>query len=368
MSNDSKSNATSNTRWWEAYLVRYFSGAIVGAICLLIIFLFANYRIGYADSIKNLLITKYFPISFFVIALIAGGLVYSYIISSPITVIHFARSGSHHYLEKQVRYFWLGWVAALIKFQFLIVIGIGKSNSEFGIFAFWMVIFLFSGCYLIFLYFLSKNSVQKIQSNQNNLFKSISWAGFLLSIAIVVSHIFNFQNRSILIFLFLFSIPTIFVGLMQYFTLFRVLKTEEKIHDFYSNLSRARSLENSKDIRETYTHLREHSNATFIVLLELCFTAFVIFLIEIYLPPIPSTVPKDIPIKDIGVLANAGLLIVAVWIVPNLFMWSRANALEKDFAGHPERYTSPNESQLNQTIRTNRAELSESSSVGGIND
>ena len=98
-------------------------------------------------------------------------------------------------------------------------------------------------------------------------------------------------------------------------------------------------MENSKDIRETYTHLREHSNATFIVLLELCFSALVIFLIELYAGQSAST--ENVGSLDgSGRIVSAVLLLIAFWMTPNLFMWSRANQLERDFARRPKMYSS----------------------------
>ena len=98
-------------------------------------------------------------------------------------------------------------------------------------------------------------------------------------------------------------------------------------------------MENSKDIRETYTHLREHSNATFIVLLELCFSAFLIFLIELYAGQSGKGSPF-ISSLEIERVASAVLLLIAFWMTPNLFMWSRANQIERDFARRPRLYAS----------------------------
>ena len=136
-------------------------------------------------------------------------------------------------------------------------------------------------------------------------------------------------NRGI----FLLGFPTLSVGLMQYVTLFRILNSESQIFRFYRKLVKSRLKNGSKDIRETYSHLREHSNATFIVFLEICVTCFIIFLIYF--------VDKNDSLKTIEGKNNLIIYLIgffAFWLMPNLFMWSRANNLEKDFINNNERY------------------------------
>lgn len=96
-------------------------------------------------------------------------------------------------------------------------------------------------------------------------------------------------------------------------------------------------MEGSKDIRETYTHLREHSNSTFIVVLELCFSAFLIFLIELYADQ--YGVAEAASSGGHERMVSAVLFLIAFWMTPNLFMWSRANQIERDFARRPKLYS-----------------------------
>ena len=63
---------------------------------------------------------------------------------------------------------------------------------------------------------------------------------------------------------------------MQYAVLYRLLSDQGLSERFYAHLFDARRQTNAKDVRDTYTHLREHSNSIFIVLLELCVVAFII--------------------------------------------------------------------------------------------
>lgn len=338
-------NSGANTRWWESYLVRYFSGAVVGAICLATILMYADSKIDGSLHFSLPKIDGNFPISAVALALISGGLVYSYIISSPITVVHFGRSGRSA-LEQHVRYLWLGWVVALLSLQLMLMFGIEPASRS--VLAVTVLLEITCIFYLIFENFLklkmarsrgflpvSRKTKRKREACKNGL-RSIAFGVFLLSSVIITGHLFNFQDRSIMLSLLVFSLPALFVGFMQYATLFRIFSTEMALHRFYRLLSRARSMENSKDIRETYTHLREHSNSTFIVLLELCFSAFLLFLVDLYAGG-AKTGGSEIKIESI---ANAVLFLVAFWMVPNLFMWSRANQLERDFSKRPMLYAS----------------------------
>lgn len=149
-------------------------------------------------------------------------------------------------------------------------------------------------------------------------------------ICFLVFKLFKFSELQKL--LFVFGLPTISVGVTQYFTLFRILGSENKIFNFYRNLVSVRIKENSKDIRETYSHLREHSNSSFIVLIEVCVTFFILFLISLI------DFEKYNKSEDILIDLLKIVSVVIVWIMPNIFMWSRANQLEKDFLFNSEKY------------------------------
>lgn len=360
MSDEKKStNTGANTRWWESYLVRYFSGAIVGAICLMTILLYADWRL-YDSAHISLLTSKQalavstptglvnaapssssqsLSVSILAFVLIAGGLVYSYIISAPITVIHYGRSGKSGF-ERHVRYFWLGWVLTLFALQ-LISMTVGVPVMASGL-VLWVMLFMVALSYL--LVSSEPNTVpagrktQRSKEARRNGLSAIAWGGMLLALVMLASRSLGLQGRPAVVSLMAFALPTLFVGGMQYVTLFRIFETEIALHRFYRLLTRARTLENSRDVRETYTHLREHSNATFIVLLELCFSAFLIFCIEVFAG---HSVGGNSPGAN-GVVSesmvNAVLLLIAFWMVPNLFMWSRANKLEEDFAKRPLLY------------------------------
>lgn len=349
MSDDKKSgNSGANTRWWESYLVRYFSGAIVGAMCLAVILLYADWRLYGGAHTKLPEPSKDFPLAFLTLALIASGLVYSYIISAPITVIHFGRSGRSP-IEQNVRYFWFGWVLSLGVVQLSGATGdrLFQSSAWGG----WMLMSLVCVGYLIVSHHINKTPrarmdgpaesrrLKRSQDSRRNAWRSVAWAGLLLVFLVTASSVLGIQQSPMAMSLLAFALPTLFVGVMQYVTLWRVLHTERTVHRFYRRLSRARNMENSKDIRETYTHLREHSNATFIVLLELCFSAFLILLIELYAGQSGNVSPGSSGL-EVWRIVSFALSLIAFWMAPNLFMWSRANQIERDFALRPTLYSS----------------------------
>lgn len=89
------------------------------------------------------------------------------------------------------------------------------------------------------------------------------------------------------------------------------------------------------------------ANATFIVLLELCFSAFLILLVELYANQ-SGNVPNIGEDLEIWRIVSFALSLIAFWMAPNLFMWSRANQIERDFARRPNLYSS------NSTASTDR--------------
>lgn len=347
MSDDKKSGSSGpNTRWWESYLVRYFSGAVVGAICLSAILLYLDFRLYGGEHTTKPLDDKALPAAAIAFLLIAGGLMYSYIISAPITVIHFGRYWRSK-MEQHVRYFWLGWVITLIGLNILMASGVLSAAPD--LLCAWVGLAIIAVSYLVCSSLgvgprrpqnarPKSRRAQRREESQLDAKRSIGWAILLTAIVMVATKLLGLQGRPAVVALLAFSLPTVFVGCMQYVTLFRIFRTERCVHRFYRVLTRARRLEGSKDIRETYTHLREHSNATFIVLLELCFSAFIVFCIEAYVGR-GQNISGAAPSRIMGEgLVLTVLMLTAMWMTPNLFMWSRANQLERDFSKRPRLY------------------------------
>ena len=329
MSKEKKDDNSTNNRWWESYLVRYLSGSIAGAFCIVIVILslidesLLNSKI-LVNSASNI-DWKYFPLLGLIGLSIVAGLVYSYMISSPITVIHYGRGGPTG-IEKHVRHMWLGWSWSLLSFPFF------KDHLNYSI----TLNLICSIIAFSLKKFRTRKIVQesekykRIAKKYNTIEYSAASAAIILLICKAIEIEFH-ENH--LKFLFLLGFPAIFVGLMQYVTLFRIFNQETLIHKFYGKLSKVRSKSGAKDIRETYSHLREHSNSTFIVLLEVCVTCFLLFIINI-----SNYNSRNIFSSESKELASNFIIFFSFWLLPNLFMWSQANRLEKSFTQHPKKY------------------------------
>lgn len=342
MSDNNTANLETNNRWWESYLVRYFSGSIVGAICTAFIYQFSVWRLGEFRQFQFLKEFKTLSSdseTIKIILFLAIGLVYAYLVSSPITVIHYGRAWRSN-LEKHVRYMWIGWILTMLLFAFSFAFL--NLTDLIGFSCIWVILILLS------LYILSQKktcifqkTTLKIKTWNSciSLLKIIFFGILFFSSIMLLANFFELKNRPLIISLLSFSVPIFFIGMMQYITLLKILLSQKFLNRFYQRLVKARSMKNSKEIRETYSHLREHSNATFIVLLELCFTSLVICIIDIYSNNLSNATISNVEIKNLNATTLQIVLgLIAFWLLPNLFMWSRANQLEMDFKNKPRSY------------------------------
>ena len=151
MSDNSTANLEKNNRWWESYLVRYFSGSIVGAICTAFIYQFSVWRLsGFSQFqfLKEFKTLNSDSETIKIILFLVIGLVYAYLVSSPITVIHYGRAWRSN-LEKHVRYMWLGWVLIMLFLTFSYAFF--DLTNWIGFSCLWVILILIS------LYILSQN-------------------------------------------------------------------------------------------------------------------------------------------------------------------------------------------------------------------
>lgn len=297
-----------NSRWWESYLVRYLPGTVFGGFCVFVL----------AFELKAIVDHYGFKVSFDgasgwgIVSGLILGLVFSYISSSPITLIHYGRFDKG-YIESKTRYFWLSWVAALIFMSFL-----PDNYFRLKCIGLFLSAVFFIGAF--YFYFLDKKGgrEEKRDDGNNNDLKISELFLWIFGVISLPFILYDFMVSDLLRFLFMSSLPAIWVGLVQYFTLYRVLGQSKKIRAEYWRLSVARQDPKNSDLRETYQHLREHSNSIFILVLEASLTAFIIFLI------------RFIGFKDgVDDIALPLAAFLALWLVPTIFMWSRANDLEK---------------------------------------
>jgi hypothetical protein len=88
-----------------------------------------------------------------------------------------------------------------------------------------------------------------------------------------------------------------------------------RLEEFYFRLARNRSEPGRGDIRESYTHLREHSNSVFIVLFEISLASLIILALRCS--------PEEWTARALVCVA-----LMFMWLLPNVFLWSQAHRLE----------------------------------------
>lgn len=357
MSDAEKKSEQANNRWWESYLVRYFLGFIVGMVCVVVL----AWKFGLLDewltiskavaagtsteSAKQPVKPDWSYVSFAAAML---GLGYCYLASTPITVLHAGRFGRDG-VASLSRYFWFGWVIALV-----LCLGSWGQLSAFP----WGAPIAGIVCAIccaasLAMYMARKDSevfplaspdetdaryhpkeadgaVAPPHSPNYQVAQSLVFALGIWSFVSFFCGLWQGTGSAQAFPLLLFGVPVIWIGGMQYTVLRRLLTEEPKVNRFYAHLFHARRQEGGRDVRDTYSHLREHSNSIFVVLIELCWLALLLGVSCLGDLPIPATtgpIPSGIPYV---------LFAIGVWVMPTVFMWSRANAMERFFSENPE--------------------------------
>ena len=223
---------------------------------------------------------------------------FCYISSTPITVFHAGRfgDGDKFWIERQIAPFWTGWVISLLFWFVSYVCFDGINNRAGGSSSRW-------------------DEVIKICN-------ILCWGVFVFSLSHQISA--RLSSRVLLLSI---GFAAVFICIGQYMVIWR-LKSEQGEKDFlgsYVLLSCARQKDWSPDIREAYSHLREHSNAIFIVVCEISILCLILFV-------------KDFLPQQTNLMIAFFLGALCIWLVPTVFIWSRANALEHDLSRCPGRY------------------------------
>ncbi|MEZ5705861.1 MAG: hypothetical protein R3E56_11610 [Burkholderiaceae bacterium] len=309
-----------NTRWWESYLVRYFIGFIVGAGCVATI---ASHFVTDESLGKLVSISKDgkpdWSVIFWMLSL--AGLGYCYVASTPITVLHAGRYGRGP-VDSQSRYFWLSWILVLLTSSI--------PGFTSACFLYPIAGLLLCSALLMLLVRMGKLARSAVDvSDKKNVvvISTCLWFLMLLVITLSINHFLPIKSPSWVLPVLILGYPIVWIGFVQYAVLWRLLFEQEKVEDFYKKLFHARRQKNARDVRDTYTHLREHSNSVFSVLIEFWLLAFIFSLINIY----SLTFGK----LDLGNFFQILGIGVAIWVLPTVFMWSRANAMESSFSTDP---------------------------------
>lgn len=316
-----------SNRWWESYLVRYFAGFIVGCVCIVII----GVSTGLARAIFKVVVTDNtlpkpdWSALVFLVAFLGIG--FCYIASSPITVLHVGRY-RNGWFDGNSRFFWLGWGLLLF------LVGGAKFALPIGIqcFVFIMVFAVIHGDYRDSKQDSAAYRQRRLLGARMVLKRSVFSCFALWAILDIVAYI-GFGGRlpqSVKLW-WLLAMPVFWILIGQYAVLFRMLTEEEKFLMFYKKLIFARSRPNSRDVRDTYTHLREHSNSVFIVVIELS-------LLALFMAADKSSAMFSHDRGGYESLLFSGILGMFLWMIPTVFMWSRANRMEADFSENPYHY------------------------------
>lgn len=289
-SNPSTDQSPPSTRWWEGYLVRYLIGTITGAACAVLIALAVagDVLISKIATTEALALPAIFtPLA---LSAIAAGFLLCYVASTPITVIHAAR-----------------------------MLGPHPSRSWLKPSLMWMVWWAFALLSLIFV--LSANAIGRLHGYSTDV--------FLIVLAVPAAYVLIAQLAPMLA-LIEDEAPRENAGNGSVSANFRrwLLKgfspdfetRQNKFVSKYHELALARAQAGTNDFRQTYTHLREHSNSIFIVALEISFTALLILVL--------GASSAGTWRERILVVGIFGLL----WMAPTIFIWAQANRLEATLA------------------------------------
>jgi hypothetical protein len=243
---------SSSGRWWEYYFIRYFFGTVIGAA---LVVLLADSLDPFKKLISPLLHDSGKAGVMDLTGIVGIGLAYCYIASAPMLVLHALRAQ-------------------------LFAISPGNrapknaSASPVSELPWWhwigLVALLLPTC--IVLGYIAAREWSKTHLGVLCLVIAILFQAML----ILAAH----KNKFVL------------------------------IREFYKNLSEARTASESRDYVDSYRHMREHSNAYAIIILELILA--------------PAVVAADSPWQ----LA----FVTLAWLAPAGYCWLIASLLEAEFA------------------------------------
>lgn len=351
--------ASGGVRWWESYLVRYALGFIVGTYCVLQIsaLLFPDFPnalsgasaafLGLAGSAT----AKDASDGNFAFVVIFAGIAYCYIVSAPIMVWHAGRMVDS-WADQHAIPFWIAWVAlvvatAIYKARDLLAALWNRDQDGHALAA--CVVMFLAALGLVLLHRCwhgkkfgtdpivpeageLKKTVDAADKDAWQRLKAYGWLA-LLWFVLLVSAMYALNalgTRDNL--LFVLSLPAFWMWVDQYAVLYALHRRSYRVDVFYGRLTQVRRLAESRDMRDTYTHLREHANAVLIVLAELSLLAFFLWCSEQpwwTIQPAAGSHPLVQP--------GAWIVMVgcALWLLPATFMWGWANRMERWLVENP---------------------------------
>lgn len=251
-------------RWWEDYLVRYLTPMVVGSsLLLLLIFIISTKEDASMESLSLFWKTTREASAGLAIGVLIGGLGYAYLCSTPITVFHAGRMIKKG-LNTKATTFWYLWAGLSL----LALIGI-LADAASGL-----------------------RGLERCRER------------ILLCIA---------------------ALPAMWLLVGQYDVIWRLKKDKEndiqsEFLGFYANLALSRGGTSwALEMRQSYTHMREHANSVFICVAEISVAACLTLVWQIT--------------QDATSFVLTALLAALIWTLPNVFLWSIANKLEAFLVG-----------------------------------
>lgn len=254
-----------NGRWWEFYFVRYAMGTLVGAAIV-------NQLMRVDHRLRDMLIwgIKDSDGSTMLLLLASYGLVFCYIASIPVLILHVARSllptSSPHRQGKIAKH-----LEATLPLAIPIVL--------------WLV--------LVAVLLLPLNLLKEPNLDSR------------------IGHI------TLLIMFFCLGLPATLVTL--------AIMMWRRSYSFYKKLAHARSIQaNNGELVTSYRHLREHGNSIFIVLLEcvLGLSLFAAYRMSLSIAHSSLILPPQFYLYG---------LVVFIWTLPGALVWVFATLLENEF-------------------------------------
>lgn len=224
-----------------------------------------------------------------VLAFLSSGLVYCYVASAPITIIHATRMFRDEWVIRFPRYVWaLTWLLLV-----LIVMGSLLARGYAAEYA-------------------------------PRLF------GFVI-LAVAVPAGWTMIAQMVLVFLLQlddYRKPSTLLGRLYLWLAQQIARPsslgakddgsarKSRFVDFYRDISVRRTSVKGRDYRESYTHMREHANSIFIALMEISLACLLVVVMQL--------LSATWELQSIAVIACLFL-----WMLPNVFLWSQANRLER---------------------------------------
>lgn len=267
-------------RWFESYIVRYLIGTIVGSLCCILLISAVynplNTHITLIEGTKQVIDKQLDSTLFLTLSL--TGFLYCYISSTPITIIHAARMLGPLPARSGINpsTMWTGWWLILVGALLLAVFFSPAATNQF-----WTAVGAVAAIPAIYILFAQWAPLAATLDDLGKLEK--------IPVAMLMHELLNKSYRH---------------GAIK----------KSQFKRYYRTLASVRT--ENDDLRSSYSHLREHSNSIFIVLLEISLAALVLTICSLMSDS--TWFHRSIAV----------VILLLTWMTPTVFVWGIANSLE----------------------------------------